>query len=118
MSQYSLVLMSMPVSTSHKHTVLSYDTETSMLPSGEKTTEVSISLWPSNADPMAVPLSTSHKCTVVSSDADASWLPSGQKTTELTDELWPSRADPMAVPVSTSHKHTVIRCRGQLAPIW
>src|ERR1700734_338933 len=100
MSQYSFVLTRLPTSTSHKHTVLSLAAKASLLPSGEKTTELTIELWPSRADPMAVPASTSHKHTVLSSDAEASLLPSGEKTTEKTIELWPFRADPMGVPVS------------------
>src|ERR1700678_2292432 len=91
MSQYSFVLMRLPTSTSHKHTVLSLAAEASLLPSGEKTTELTDELWPSRADPMAVPVSTSHKRTVLSYDPEASLLPSGEKTTELTHELWPSK---------------------------
>ena len=61
-----------------------------MVPSGEKTTELTHEIWPSRADPMADPVSTSHRCTVVSPDAEASLLPSGEETTEWTPELWPS----------------------------
>ena len=40
--------MAVPVSTSHKRTVLSDDPEASFLPSGEKAIEWTPALWPSN----------------------------------------------------------------------
>ena len=40
--------MAVPVSISHKHTVMSPNAEASLLPFGEQTTEWTSELWPSN----------------------------------------------------------------------
>jgi hypothetical protein len=65
---------------SHSLTVLSYDVDASVLPSGEKATTMTIPKWPSRVYSSSPELA-SHSLTVLSHDPDASVLPSGEKTT-------------------------------------
>jgi hypothetical protein len=64
--------------------VLSSEADARTLPSGEKATALTESLWPSSVCFQA-PVVASQSRTVLSSEADARTLPSGEKATALTE---------------------------------
>src|ERR1700722_17077447 len=75
------------------------------MPSGEKATARTESLWPSSFFLWA-PVAVSQSRTVPSSEADASVVPSGEKATARTGSLWPSSVFLWA-PVAVSQSRTV-----------
>jgi hypothetical protein len=77
-----------PVVVSQSLTVLSLEADVRILPSGEKVTVLTRSLWPSSVCFPAVVVSQS--LTVLSFEADARTLPSSEKDTAVTELLWPS----------------------------
>lgn len=66
--------------------VRSSEAETSCLPSGEKATDRTESVWPSSVR-IQQPEAGSQILTVRSSEAEASGRTSGEKATDLTQEL-------------------------------
>ena len=89
----------------HSPIVLSSDPEDSVVPSGEKDTELTSSVCPSSV--VAFSVAMSHSTTVPSPNPEASFVPSGENATEKT---LPLRASKMVVlvPVCTSHSLIVL----------
>src|SRR5271155_4890001 len=77
-----------PVVECQSLTVLSYDPDASVLPSGDNATVITPSEWPLSAQPSA-PVVESQSLTVISYDPDASVLPSGENATAITLFEWP-----------------------------
>jgi hypothetical protein len=75
---------------SQSRTVLSWEADATVCPSGEKITAVMESSWPSRTY-FCVPEAVSQSRTVLSREADATVRPSGEKVTAVTDLSWPSR---------------------------
>lgn len=76
-----------PLLASHTLTVRSYEAEARNLESGEKTTDLTGSLWPSRVW-RHWPLLISYILTVWSAKAEARSLESGKTTTDLIQSLW------------------------------
>jgi hypothetical protein len=87
-------------------TVLSHDPEARSLPSGEKATDATESVWPASVfNTASRPVETSHSCTTSSLDPEARSLPSGEKATEVAKpEL---KRVCLTCPEATSHSFTV-----------
>ena len=58
-----------------------------ILPSGEKTTEVTANEWPASLG-RAVSVAAIQSLTVLSLEADATTLPSDKRATEVTTDGW------------------------------
>src|SRR6185437_9735098 len=90
------------VATSHARTVLSQLPETSVLPSGENATELTLPAWPWIVR-RGWPLDTSHRWIVPSQHPEASVLPSGAKAIDMTKPgssfIWP-----ICLPVERSQR--------------
>jgi hypothetical protein len=69
--------------------VLSEEPETTRLPSFEKATDQTVSLWPSNGPITVFPVSTSQIRMVLSEEPETTRLLSFEKATDKTGELWP-----------------------------
>ena len=93
---------------SQSRTVLSFEADASVLPSGEKAMAVTEPLWPVSVCWWA-PVAGLQSRTVLSSEADASVLPSGEKATAVTQPLWPVSVCWWA-PVAGSQSRTVLSC--------
>jgi hypothetical protein len=78
-----------PDSASQTRSVLSPDPDTIFFPSGEKATDVTDSVWPSNGPRMLDPDSASQTRNVLSCEPDTSFFPSGEKATDKTKFVWP-----------------------------
>src|SRR5271154_6773742 len=66
-----------------------WPSNTTCLPSGEKATELTEPVWPSSVCSSA-PVAASQSRTVSSADPDTTCLPSGEKATDVTQPVWPS----------------------------
>jgi hypothetical protein len=102
----SRVCLWVPMAASQSRTVLSYEADATVVPSGEKATDMTESLWPLRVCLWA-PMAASQSRTVLSFEADATVVPSGEKATDMTDSLWPSRVCLWA-PVAASQSRTVL----------
>jgi hypothetical protein len=78
-----------PVATLHSLTKPSYEPEHTVVPSGEKRTEVTGSECAGSTF-MHVPLRTSHKRTVSSTDPVTNTFPAGLRSTEKTCAVCPA----------------------------
>src|SRR4051812_11535856 len=83
------------VAASHSLIVLSPLAEAKVLPSGLKTTDSTLSLWPSNVTEASA-VARSHSLIVLSLLAEASVLPSGLNARDRTEAVWPARVMPAA----------------------
>src|SRR5436190_517490 len=80
-----------PDSASHTCKVLSSEPDTIFLPSGEKATDVTQSVWPVKGPRTLNQDSASYTCKVLSSEPDTIFLPSEEKATDVTTSVWPFR---------------------------
>src|ERR1700675_163123 len=85
-----------PVSTSQMQIVMSYEPETTRLPSGENATDVTSAVCPSNGPEMISPVSTSQMQIVMSSEPETTCLPSGENATDVTHSVCSTKTVKMA----------------------
>ena len=77
-----------PVSMSQIRTVLSFEPETTRLPSRENAMDLTPSVCPSNRLEMVWPVSTSQMCTVLSPKLETTRFPSCENVMEVTSSMW------------------------------
>ena len=87
-------------------TVLSSEVDARTMPSGEKATALTESLWLSSVC-FQIPVVAFQSRTVLSYEVDARTLPSGEKATALTEPLWPSSVC-FQVPIVAFQSRTVL----------
>src|SRR5438477_633217 len=97
-----------PVSASQTRSVLSSEPDTIFFPSGEKATDQTHFVWPSNGPWMLNPVSASQTRSVLSYATHIRSFPSGEKATDLTESVWPSNGPRMLDPVSASQTRSVL----------
>jgi hypothetical protein len=78
-----------PDSASQTRSVLSSEPDAIFFPSGEKATDMTKLVWPSNGPWMLDPVSASQTRSVLSNEPDTIFFPSREKAVDVTTSVWP-----------------------------